>query len=351
MYKVVQWATGSVGRTALRRVIDHPDLQLVGLRVFGKDKVGRDAGHIARRDPTGVLATDNIEDILALDADVVLHCSLLNVPYEAQNADVERLLASGKNVISVNGFFAPQIHGAAYAAPLLAAAQKGSSTLAGIGINPGFIAERIALTLTGLMTQLESIECRELADSSHIPAPSFVFDVMGFGSDPAEKDITRGPLAQLYRDLFSETFAYVAESLGTTVASLTPDHRLTLAPVDMKIAAGTVKRGTVAATEWRWNAEFADGRRMTHAVVWTSDPALHGDKDAAHWNIRINGRPNVSLQFKVEDPDPKAPPMKGAMDALAALMVQAIPDVCAAPAGFYKLPAVLPFRERLQRAP
>ena len=33
MRKVVQWATGSVGRTALRRIIDHPDLQLVGLLV------------------------------------------------------------------------------------------------------------------------------------------------------------------------------------------------------------------------------------------------------------------------------------------------------------------------------
>jgi len=351
MYKVVQWATGSVGRTALRRVIDHPDLKLVGLYVYSPDKAGRDAGHIARRDPTGVMATNRIDDILALDADVVLHTSLLNVPYAAQNADVERLLAAGKNVISVNGYFMPHIHGPAYAAPLLDATRQGNSTLAGIGINPGFIAERIALTLTGMMAQLESIECREMADSSHIPNPGFVFDVMGFGADPAKNDITQGPLASLYRDLFSETFAYVAESLGTTVATLSPAHRLTLAPHDMQIAAGTVRKGTVAATEWRWDAQFADGRHMTHSVLWTSDPALHGDRDAAHWKVKVNGRPNISLQFKVEDPNPAAPPLKGAMDALAALMVQAIPDVCAAPAGFYRLPAVLPYRERLQDRP
>jgi hypothetical protein len=198
------------------------------------------------------------------------------------------------------------------------------------------------------MAQLEGIECREVADSSHIPAPGFVFDIMGFGSDPKEKDITKGSLAALYLDLFSETFAYVAESLGTTVASLAPDHRLTLAPADIRIAAGTVRAGTVAATEWRWNATFADGRRMLHSVLWTSDPGLHGDKDAAHWQVKIIGRPNITLAFKVEDPNPAAPPLKGAMDALAALMVQAIPDVCAAPAGFYRLPAVLPFSERLR---
>src|SRR6185312_8648608 len=54
MYRVVQWATGSMGRTALRRVIDHPDLELVGVYVYDPRKVGVDAGEIARRPPTGV---------------------------------------------------------------------------------------------------------------------------------------------------------------------------------------------------------------------------------------------------------------------------------------------------------
>ena len=88
-----------MGRTALRRVIDHPDLELVGVYVYDSRKVGVDAGEIARRPPTGVRATHRIEDILALRPDVVLHMSRITLPYEKQNADVVRCCA-GIDVIS-----------------------------------------------------------------------------------------------------------------------------------------------------------------------------------------------------------------------------------------------------------
>ena len=347
-YRVIQWATGSVGRTALRRIIDHPDLELAGLYVYDPRKVGRDAGEIAKRPTTGVRATDRIEEILALDADVVLHTSRISVPYVDQNAEVERLLASGKNVISVNGFYMPEVHGEAYAGPLREAARRGNSTLAGVGLNPGFIAERIALALTGLMARLERIECFEWVDGSNIPAQGLVFGVMGFGTDPATVDITRGPLEQMFTALYSETFAYVAQALGTRVSSLEPDHRLTLAPRDISVAAGTIRKGTLVATEWCWNVGFADGCVMTHSLLWTADPSLNGDCDGAHWRVRLKGRPNLELNFSVEDPDSAAPASRAAMDATAALLVCAIPDVCAAPSGFYRLPSVATYSTRLR---
>ena len=54
-YKVIQWATGNVGQLALRGIIEHPDLELVGLLVHSADKAGRDAGEIAGL--SGELAT------------------------------------------------------------------------------------------------------------------------------------------------------------------------------------------------------------------------------------------------------------------------------------------------------
>lgn len=346
MYRVIQCATGSIGRTTLRRIIDHPDLTLVGLYVYGKNKVGRDAGEIAKRPLTGVIATDRMDEILSLDADVVVHTSRITIPYAKQNAEVEQFLASGKNVISVNGYFYPEAHGEAYAGPLRTACECGGSTLAGVGLNPGFIAERLALVLSGLCAQLDHIGSFEMVDGSYIDAPDFVFGTMGFGTDPSVVDITKGPLAQLYSDLYIETFAYVAEAMGTRIASITPDHRLTLAPEDLNIAAGTIRGGTVAATEWRWNAQFADGRRMTHSLLWTSSPRLHGDDDPVHWRIEIKGRPHVHLSFSLEDPDPAAPPSRAGADATAATVIRAIPDVCAAPPGFFRYAPLAPFRER-----
>lgn len=350
MYRVIQWATGSMGRTSLRRIIDHPDLELVGLFVYDPRKVGRDAGDIARRPSTGVLATNNIEEILALDADVVIHTPRLSQPYSKQNDEVIQLLASGKNVISTASFHFPNAHGAAYAAPLLAACERGKCTLAGLGLNPGFVVERLALLLTGMCAQLTSISSSEVADASAMPAHEFVFDTMGFGSDPAKVDITRGPLAALYGDLFMEVFHAVAAALDTRVAALEPAHRLTLAPADIKIAAGTIARGTVAATEWRWQAQFKNGCAMTHSVVWTADPTLQGGsrRDAANWRIEIVGRPTIRVSMNVEDPDPTAPHTRAAADATVAIALSAIVEVCAAPAGFFSHSTIAPFRARFR---
>ena len=46
-YRIIQWATGNVGRAAIQGIVDHPELELVGCWVHSEDKAGRDAGEIA----------------------------------------------------------------------------------------------------------------------------------------------------------------------------------------------------------------------------------------------------------------------------------------------------------------
>ena len=43
-YRIIQWGTGNVGKHALRTIVERPDFELVGLRVYNPDKVGKDAG-------------------------------------------------------------------------------------------------------------------------------------------------------------------------------------------------------------------------------------------------------------------------------------------------------------------
>ena len=42
-YRVIQWATGGVGRGAIDAIATHPELELVGCWVHSADKVGCDA--------------------------------------------------------------------------------------------------------------------------------------------------------------------------------------------------------------------------------------------------------------------------------------------------------------------
>src|SRR5512139_3317521 len=131
-----------MGKTCLRAVIDHPDLELVGLYVYSDKKAGKDAGEIARREPTGVIATQSMEAILALDADVVIHAPRIQFPYSFHNTDMCRLLASGKNLITINGHSFPAHHGAAYTAEFEQACRKGNSSFFSTGLNPGFVVEK-----------------------------------------------------------------------------------------------------------------------------------------------------------------------------------------------------------------
>ena len=148
-YKVIQWATGEVGKHALRETIRHPDLELVGLYVYSEDKDGKDAGDIVGLDKTGILGTRDRDAILAMDADCVIHAPLSS-SIDEMDEDVIALLASGKNVISVAGYYAPEFRGDEVLERIEKACQQGGTTLLGTGIEPGFMFERVAPTLTGM---------------------------------------------------------------------------------------------------------------------------------------------------------------------------------------------------------
>src|SRR6476646_7109289 len=100
--RVVQWATGGVGVAAIKGVLEHPELELVGCWVHSADKAGKDVGELIGTDPIGVRATDSIEEILAMDADCVLYSPLMPNPKE-----VAAILRSGKNVVTPLGWFWP----------------------------------------------------------------------------------------------------------------------------------------------------------------------------------------------------------------------------------------------------
>ena len=101
-HRIIQWATGGVGRAAIQGIVNHPELELVGCWVHSRKKAGRDAGEIAGVGPLGVVTTNDKDALLALDADCVLYSPLM-----PDAAEVERILRSGKNVVTPLGWFFP----------------------------------------------------------------------------------------------------------------------------------------------------------------------------------------------------------------------------------------------------
>jgi 2,4-diaminopentanoate dehydrogenase len=60
MLRVIQWATGNVGRAAVEGIVAHPELELVGAFVHSPAKAGRDVGELCGLGPLGVQATGDV---------------------------------------------------------------------------------------------------------------------------------------------------------------------------------------------------------------------------------------------------------------------------------------------------
>ncbi len=73
VYRTIQWANGNVGCHAPRTIVEGPDFEPVGLRVYDPAMVGKDAGALVGIEPMGVMATYDVADLLALDADRVCY--------------------------------------------------------------------------------------------------------------------------------------------------------------------------------------------------------------------------------------------------------------------------------------
>ncbi len=348
-YRVVQWATGAMGKTCLRAVIDHPDLELVGLYVYSDTKAGRDAGEIARRDPTGIRATRNIEDILALDADVVLHCPLLRFPYDAHDDDVCRLLESGKNVISINNYFHPASVGAEYAARLAESCSRGGSTLIGTGINPGLIAERMVPAVSGMLTELDSILCREVYDCLDMPNANYVFGVLGMGAKPEDVDLKEGSLAKLFTAMYRQCVGALAERLELPLTHMQSAHEVTLAPRDIEARAGIIRAGTVAATNWQIHGMIGEQRVITHSVNWVMGRDVPGYEHFSHWEITIRGKPGIDIRMDLVEPENTGVRTTAVQYGVAGMVTQAIPHVVAAPPGLLTFPVTPHYSPRLSR--
>ncbi|GAA0233480.1 dihydrodipicolinate reductase [Cryptosporangium japonicum] len=335
--RVAQWATGAVGKTILRGILDRPDLELVALLVYGGRKVGRDAGDIARRPHTGVSATRDVADVIAAAPDVVVHAPRLQIPYEKHDADLVRLLEAGINVVTTAGQHFPRAHGSAREQLFLDACRAGGSTLYGVGISPGVIGERLTLALTGASVTLDRITIDEVLDARSMPDPDFLFTVMGMGSDPASLDGS-GPLPTLYGLLYRETIAFVCERLGVVVDDIVPDHRIVPASRDLTVAAGPIAAGTVGTTEWRWHALVGGEPFLTLAIIWTCEPDRPEYAGRDHWRIHLEGKPEIIMTLNLVEPSEEGVRTTAAQYVTAGPALRAIEHVVAAPPGIFAAP-------------
>jgi hypothetical protein len=243
--RVIQWANGSVGRHAVAAVHGHSDLELVGALVYSNAKAGRDIGDVCGIGAIGVTATKNPDEIVALDADCVLYMPQGEMNPMGALDDICRLLASGKNVVStaVTGLICPRSLGDKVVDKLESACAAGQTSFHATGIEPGWAAEVLPLTMSGLFQRIDSLLVLELMDYTTYDSADMLFDIMGFGAAPDEPV----PMADaaLAGVTFRAPLMLLADGLGTAIDDFVYHREVAVADKAFDVKAGRIEAGTV----------------------------------------------------------------------------------------------------------
>ena len=336
MTRVIQWATGSVGSAQLREVIDDPTLELVGVFVFSSAKAGLDAGALVGRPPTGVLATASKDEILTLDADVVLHAASKGFADNTNLDDIVALLTSGKNVITTTSYNHLRTYGHDADVRIPAACAAGGVRFHAAGENPGFMFERLATGLTALSQRVDRITVQEFVDCSPVSAPEMLVELMGMGKTPAEVTVA-SKMFQAVSVQYEQALATTADLLGLAIDEIRTD--LTTTTVDREVTTPhfTFAPGTVVGQVMAWSA-YSGGRAVLVAEEYWMVADIpewdHVNDGQFSLRVRIEGSPAMTVDLQIDNVAlDDLPDTTGGQLAVAMSGVRAIPDVLAAPPG------------------
>jgi hypothetical protein len=330
-YRVIQWATGGVGRAAIHEIVSHPELELVGCWVHGAGKEGVDAGEICGIDRLGVRATRDVDALLALEADCVMYAPIL-----ANRSEVVRILASGKNVVTPLNWFYPKHQDVA---DLEQACLEGGVTLHGTGIHPGGITERFPLMISALSRAVTHVRAEEFSDIRSYGAPAVVGDLMLFGKTPEEA--AKSPMLGVMSGGFLQSIDMVSDALGFALdAERRTRHEVAVATAPIDSPIGPIQPGRVAAQRFTWEGLVRGEPVITVRTNWfmgqqNLDPAWSFGPEGERFEVEVTGDPSATLTFHGWHPASVEAGLKRNPGIVATAIhgVSAIPYVCRAAPG------------------
>jgi hypothetical protein len=332
-YRVVHQGTGYAGVTALQLILEQPQLELVGQYVTSPEKAGKDTGELIGRDPVGVIATNDLDEILALEADCLTYFADSVQREREAMEDMIPFLERGTNCISISGW---QLgHKKAMPPDLLeqieAACAKGNSSVFYTCIDPGWATSDLAIATLAPANRVDSIRMMELGWFFNYPAEYASREYFGFGKPMGHQpELVTGGFIE---EMWSPTLYRVADAMGVEIDEFKVVYDSDSVDHDIETGFGLVEAGT-ASVVWFELQALKDGRPfivLEHVDRLPKDPRdsqkdwkqPYGPADHAY-RIEIEGDPSYSLEMNFGPPT-------GAFISMPVL--NAIPAVCAAPPG------------------
>ena len=337
-YRVAVWGPGLVGSAALRQVIRLPEFELIGVYVYSDSKNEVDAGQLVGLEPVGIKATNNREEFLGLNAEVVVYTAR-DIGDFAADDDILALLRAGKNVVTSLPYHYPKVRGQGVVDELEMACRAGDTTLFASGLYPGFIPEHIATALTVAVDDIEHIRIMETFEASGLGSPEML-TAFGWGCafDP---DNTQSPAYIMSKNYYAPIVQLLADQMGIQLDKIEGVCKSEVAEEDIQVGELLIAEGTVAIVSYEWIGYVDDKPFLVLKPHWYMTEALQPPEATSEecWIINIEGTP--SLQCKVNaqasfvknqrlaDDDPTY----AGYYISAIPLIRSIPSVVEAPAG------------------
>ena len=314
--RAIQYGIGPIGASIARLLREKASVEIVGAIDTDPAKVGRDLGEVvgASDAPWGVKVSDNAEEILSQAADIVMHTTSSSLEKVADQL-IECLKAGSCVVSTCEELSYPYRTHPELAEKIDKEAKDWGVALVGTGVNPGFVMDKLVITLAAVSQTIVHAKALRVVDASKRRLPLQKKIGAGLTVEEFRQKVAEGTIKHVG---LPESVAMVADALGFAVDEITETIEAKVATERVETEYLTVEAGQAAGVH-----QIARGLSAGKELIYMELQMYVGAKDPAD-TVTLTGHPNISLTI---------PGGSHGDIATASVAVNSIPVILDAPAG------------------
>lgn len=240
--RIIQYGVGPIGSAIVRVLLERTGATIIGAIDIAADKVGRDLGEVVGVSPLGVLVSDRADEVLARKADVVVHST--SSYFEHVFDQLLACVRAGSHVVSTCEELAyPFRKYPELARRLDEEAKAAGVAVLGTGVNPGFVMDKLVLTLATVCQRIERVFVRRVVDASQRRLPLQRKIGAGMTVEEFREAVKAGRIRHVG---LPESVALIADGLGIEVETISETIEPILAEEEVRTEYLHVRAGQVA---------------------------------------------------------------------------------------------------------
>ncbi len=288
--RVVQYGVGPIGQECIRTILSKEGtglLKLVGAIDIDPEKDGKDVSAIVGREaPTGVIVSSDAEAVLRDgQVDVVLHATSSFL--DRVQHQLVQCVRHGVHVISSTEELAyPYDRHPELSVELAGLATDHGVVIVGTGVNPGFAMDTLALTATGVCSDVRELHVERVVDAAKRRLPLQKKVGAGLTADEFAERKKTGTFGHVG---LRESLLFVAEGLGWSLDRVEETLEPVISDRDVTTAHVSVARGRVAGIH------HAIAGYVDEISILTLDLKMYVGALNSHDTVRVVGSPPIDL--------------------------------------------------------